>query len=105
MKSWKTIKGTAKDAGVGTASVAVVAIQKRGSAWYAYSATTKKWAKAATKGKAWKKAVAVAATLDKSDFKVRLAGLRTGKLMLRASAKDNLGNASSVVRKRAVLTS
>ncbi len=105
VKSWKTVKGTAKDAGVGTASVAVVAIQKRGAAWYAYSATTKKWAKAGTKGKAWKKAVAVAGALDKSSWKVRLAGLRQGRLMLRASAKDGLGNASSVSRKRAVLTS
>lgn len=105
VRSWKTVKGTAKDAGAGTASVAVAAIQKRSTGWYAYSATTKKWTKVATKGKAWKKAVAVAGALDKSDWKVRLAGLRKGRLMLRASAKDNLGNGSSVVRKRAILTS
>ena len=105
VRSWKMVKGTAKDAGVGTASVAVVAIQKRGTAWYAYSGTTKKWTKAGTKGKAWTKAVAVAAALDKTDWKAGIAGLRKGKLMLRASATDNLANASAVVAKRARLTS
>jgi hypothetical protein len=105
VRSWRVVKGTAKDAGAGTASVAVLAIQKRGTAWYAYSATTKKWTKAGTKGKAWKKAVAVAGALDKSSWKARLTGLRKGKLVLRASAKDNLGNASSTVSKVARLTS
>ena len=105
VRSWKMVKGTAKDAGVGTASVAVLAVQKRGTAWYAYSATTKKWTKAGTKGKAWKKAVAVAGAVDKGDWKAGLAGLRKGKLVLRASAKDNLGNASAVVSKVAKLTS
>lgn len=105
VRSWKRVEGTAKDAGAGTASVSVLAIQKRGTAWYAYSATTKKWAKAGTKGKAWKKAVAVAGALDKGDWKAGLAGLRTGKLVLRARAKDNLGNASATVSKVARLTS
>jgi hypothetical protein len=105
VRSWKMVKGTAKDAGVGTASVAVLAIQKRGTAWYAYSATTRKWTKVGTKGKAWTKAVAVAGALDKGDWKAGLAGLRTGKLVLRASATDSLGNASAVVSKVAKLTS
>jgi PKD repeat protein len=103
--SWRTVRGKARDAGVGTASVALAAIQKRGDTWFAYSATTKKWAKAGTKGKAWKKAVAVAGTLDKSAWKARLTGLRKGKLLLRATAKDNVGNASRLVARAAKLTS
>jgi hypothetical protein len=105
VRSWKMVRGTATDAGVGTASVAVLAIQKRGTAWYAYSATTRKWTQAGTQGKAWKKAVAVAGALDKGDWRAGLAGLRTGRLVLRASARDNLGNASAVVSKVARLTS
>ena len=104
VRSWKMVKGTARDAGVGTASVAVRAIQKRGTTWYAYSATTKKWVKAGTKAKAWKKAVAVTAAMDKSSWKAGLSGLRKGKLLLRASAVDNVGNASKVVAKAATLT-
>ena len=99
------VKGTAKDAGVGVSTVALAAIQKRGIAWFAYSATTKKWTKAGTKGKAWKKAVAVAGTRDKSAWKARLTGLRKGKLLLRASATDNLGNRSKVASRAGLLTS
>ena len=105
VSSWRTVKGTAKDAGVGTSSVALVAIEKRSTAWFAYDATTKKWVKAGTKGKAWKKAVAVAGVLDRTDWKARITGLRKGKLLLRASASDNLANRSAQVSKAAKLTS
>ena len=105
VRSWRTVKGTAKDVGVGVSAVAVAAVQKRGTAWFAYSATTKKWTKAGTKGKAWKKAVAVAGTLDKAAWSARLSGLRKGKLLLRASASDHLGNASRLVARAAKLTS
>ena len=105
MRSWRTVKGTAKDAGVGTASVALLAIEKRGDTWFAYSATTKTWTKAGTKGKAWKKAVAVAGVMDASSWKARLTGLRQGKLLLRASGTDNVGNVSKLVVRAAKLTS
>ena len=105
VRSWRTVKGTAKDAGVGVSDVRLAAIQKRGTAWFAYSATTKKWTKAGTKAKAWKKAVAVAGTRDKSAWKARLTGLRKGKLLLRASATDHLGNASKVASRAGTLTS
>ena len=105
VRSWRTVKGTAKDAGVGTASVALAAIEKRGSQWFAYSATTKTWTKAGTKAKAWKKAVAVAGVLDHGAWKARLKGLRQGKLVLRASATDNVGNVSARVSRAARLTS
>jgi 5'-nucleotidase len=105
VSSWRTIKGTATDAGVGTASVALVAIQKRSTGWFGYNATTKKWVKAGTKGKAWTKAVAIAGALDKTAWTARVTGLRKGKLVLRASAADKLANKSAVVSKVAKLTS
>lgn len=103
--SWRTVKGTAKDAGVGTTSVALTAVQKRGTSWFGYSATTRTWIRAATKGKAWKKAVAVPGVLDQSSWKARLKGLRKGKLVVRASATDHVGNVSSLVSRGAKLTS
>ena len=105
VRSWRTVKGTAKDAGVGTASVALLAIEKRGDTWFAYSATTKTWTKAGTKGKAWTKAVAVAGVMDASSWTARLTGLRQGKLLLRASGSDNVGNISKLVVRAAKLTS
>lgn len=104
VRSWRTIKGTAKDAGVGTATVALSAIQKRGDTWFGYSATTRTWVKAGTKAKAWKKAVAVAGVMDASSWKARLRGLRKGKLVLRASATDNVGNVSARVSRAGKLT-
>ncbi len=103
--SWRTVKGKAKDAGVGTASVALTAVQKRGTQWFGYSATSRTWIKAGTKAKAWKKAVAVAGVLDQGAWKARLKGLRKGKLLLRASATDHLGTRSSIVSRAARLTS
>ena len=92
--SWRTVRGTAKDVGVGTASVAVLAIQKRGAKWFAYDAVTKKWTGTGTRAKAWKRAKAIAGSLDKSAWKARVAGLRKGRLELRTTAVDNVGNAS-----------
>ncbi len=104
VRSWRTVKGTAKDAGVGTASVALLAIQKRGATWFAYASTSKTWVKAGTKGKAWKRAVAVAGTMDKSSWTARISGLRKGKILLRASATDHVNNVSRVAAKAARLT-
>ena len=104
VRSWRTVRGTAKDAGVGTASVAVLAIQKRGATWFAYNALTKKWAGVGTKTRAWKRAKAIAGSLDRSAWKVRVTGLRKGRLELRASALDNVGNASRRVSTSARLT-
>ena len=57
--SWKKVFGQATDdKGTGVDSVAVVAIEKRATGWYFFKATSKTWAKAATKGKAWKRAKA-----------------------------------------------
>jgi 5'-nucleotidase len=103
VKSWRTVKGTVTDAGVGVASVAMVAIQKRDGKWFAYSGATKKWTKAGTKGKAWKKAVAAAATVDKAAWSVRLNGLRKGRLELRATGTDLVANASKLASRSALL--
>lgn len=104
IRSWRTVKGTAKDAGVGTASVSVAAIQKRSTGWFAYSSSAKAWVATGTRAKAWKKAVAVTAALDASTWKARLGGLRKGRLMVRAWASDNVANASAVASRSATLT-
>ena len=104
--SWKRLAGQATDTkGSGVAGVAVRAIEKRGASWYFYKATTKTWAKAGTKAKAWKRAKAVAGKLDtKGAWVARLAGLRKGTLVLKATATDASGNVSKPVVKKAVLT-
>jgi PKD repeat protein len=104
--SWKKLLGHATDdKGTGVASVSVLAIEKRATGWYFFKATSKTWVKAATKGKAWKRAkAAVVVPTAKGDWAVRLTGLRKGTLFVRASAADVAGNVSKPVSKKAVLT-
>ncbi len=104
--SWKRVLGTATDTqGTGVAGVSVRAIEKRTAGWFFYKATTKTWVKAATKAKAWKRAKPVAAKVDaKGAWVARLAGLRKGTLIVRATATDVAGNVSAPVSRKAVLT-
>lgn len=94
---WRTVGGSAVDAGVGAAQVSLVAIEKRGSRWYSYNAGTHKWTGAKSKAKAWKAAKPVVATPAAGQWKVGLSGLRKGSLKLRVTGTDNLGNRSAVV--------
>ncbi len=106
VSSWKKLAGTASDdKGTGVDSVAVLAIEKRATGWFFYKATSKTWAKAATKAKAWKRAkAAVADPTAKGAWTVRLVGLRKGRLFVRATASDLAGNVSKPVTHKAVLT-
>ena len=105
VRAWRTVKGTAKDSGVGVRNVIVKAIEKRGTAWYAYKAKTKTWVKAGTKVKAIKAATAISVkpTLAGA-WSATLAKLTKGTLIVRARAFDNRGNASAWVAKKAILT-
>ena len=106
VSSWKRVSGTATDSkGTGVAGASVRAIEKRTGGWVFYKATTKTWVKVATKARAWKRALAVPATLDaKGAWVARLAGLRKGTLFVRATATDLAGNVSAPVTRKAVLT-
>jgi hypothetical protein len=106
VSSWKKLHGVATDVnGTGVVSVSVVAIEKRGTTWYFYKATTKSWGKAATKAKAWKRAkAAVVDPNAKGEWLVKLAGLRKGTLFVKATATDLVGNVSKPAAHKAVLT-
>jgi hypothetical protein len=106
VSSWKKVFGQATDEkGTGVDVVAVMAIEKRATGWYYFKATSKTWAKAATKGKAWKRAKgAVVEPTAKGAWVVRLTGLRKGTLFVRATATDLAGNVSKPVAHKAVLT-
>jgi PKD domain-containing protein len=106
VSSWKRVLGTATDAqGTGVAGASVLAIEKRGAAWWFYKATAKTWVKAATKAKAWTRAKAAVATVDaKGHWAVRLSGLKKGTLLVKATATDRAGNVSKPASAKAVLT-
>jgi len=103
--SWRPLTGRAIDAQTGVRSVALKAIEKRGTSWYAYKAATRRWVKVATKAGAWRKATAASVKPAASgSWSIRVARLTKGTLIYKARALDNTANASAWVTKRAVLT-
>jgi hypothetical protein len=106
VRSWRVLRGSASDAQTGVRGVGLVAIEKRGTVWYAYQAATHKWVKGgATKARAWRKAVA-AGVLPRADgtWQLRVYGLTKGTLVYKARAVDNRANVSSWLTHKAVLT-
>lgn len=96
VRSWRTLKGRAIDAGTGVKLVRVKAIEKRGARWYAYKPATGRWVRAGVvKSAAWAKAgpktVAPAST---GAWQVGLRRLTKGTLVYRVIARDRVGNIS-----------
>jgi hypothetical protein len=106
VKAWKTLRGKTTDpAGTGVKAVTLRAVQKRGTTWYAYKATTRTWVKAATKGKAFAKSGALTVRPNSRHLWAgKLIGLRTGTLVYRVGATDNVGNTSAAITHSAKLT-
>jgi hypothetical protein len=105
VRAWKTLRGTAVDAGVGVRSVQLRAVEKRGTAWYAYRSTTKTWTKVGTKARALRKATVMSAKPGATNaWAVGLARLTKGTLVYQTRGVDNVGNISGWLVKKAVLT-
>jgi hypothetical protein len=106
VKAFRTLKGKATDTGgTGVKNVTVKAIEKRGTAWYGYNATTKRWIKASSKARAFTRARAmVVKTAARHIWTAKLSGLRKGTLVYRAFAKDKVANKSATITHKATLT-
>lgn len=106
VRAFRTLKGKATDTGgTGVARVTLKAVEKRGTVWYGYNATTKTWLKAATKTKAFAKArAAVVRTTSTHVWAVTLKGLRKGTLVYKVFAKDKVANKSATITHKAALT-
>jgi hypothetical protein len=106
VRAWKTLRGKATDAQTGVKTVSLKAVEKRGSVWYGYNASTQKWVKAATKAKAYARSVAFSRRTDPQNrWSAKLVGLRKGTLVYKVKAVDRVGNASATVTHKATLTS
>lgn len=106
VKKWRTLRGTATDAGVGASRVHLQVVEKRGRTYYAYKWSTHRWVKAGTRvGAAWQKAGTVSLrTSSTHTWSRSVAGLRKGVLTYRANAVDKVGNTSSWVAHSQKLT-
>jgi hypothetical protein len=105
VKAWKTLRGTATDAGTGVKNVWLKAVEKRRSGWFGYNAVTHTWVKAATKKKAFSKAKPIVRTTNaQHQWTARLAKLAKGTLVYKVRATDLVGNRSATITRTATLT-
>ncbi|MBM2615164.1 PKD domain-containing protein [Actinoplanes sp. LDG1-06] len=91
--SWALLKGKASDTGSGLKTVAVTAIEKRGSAWYYYNGSA--WVKASSQTTAGQKAKVLTVTPLKGLFSFKFKGVTKGSIRIAYSAFDRAGNRSA----------
>ncbi len=95
IRSWTTLRGSAKDPlGSGVRDAQVRVIEKRGDAWFAYRAGSRSWVNSGTKTRAWRQSRAASVTPVAGRWSAPLHGLRKGVLVVQLSARDNVGNTS-----------
>jgi len=99
--SWRPVRGTAHDAGTGVTTVSMKVVQKRGSSWYAYRASSHSWVKASTRAKALARGTTIHVHVNgQHRWHTRLAHLRQGRLVVQAWAQDQVKNRSATVTHR-----
>jgi hypothetical protein len=105
VKTWRTLRGTATDAGTGVKTVKLRAVEKRHGSWFAYKATTGTWVKTATKAKAFSRSKPFTLTTNlRHRWNARLYRLRKGRLVYKVRAVDQVHNLSVIKIHKAHLT-
>ena len=95
VRSWRTLAGSASDAGTGVDRVRVKVIEKRGARWYGYRPASGTWLVATTKNGAWRRSRAASvAPTGTGTWLTPLRHLRKGQLVVSTSGRDHVGNAS-----------
>lgn len=95
VSSWKTLRGTFTDKGVGTGSVALMLGLRRGTTDYVYNynKTTKKWRWVKeSPGNEMTRASLLVVKPSKGKWKAKISGLKKGHLVVAYYAVDAVGN-------------
>jgi hypothetical protein len=92
--SWKTLRGTSADTGLGAKSVVVFLTEKRGTAYYYYTGAA--WKKAASAAQAKAKAKRITVTVSSGKWSLAVKRLVKGTLSVSYQAVDKAGNKSAV---------
>ena len=107
VRVWRSVSGYARDVGLsGVEFVRVKAVQQRSRGWFAYLGADRGWQQA-PRGRAEAKQMASAvrvATSGNGSWTVPLKGLGFGKLLVRAFARDTMGNRSEPAVVKRTLT-
>lgn len=96
VRGWRYLHGTATDPQMPIFDVSVGVLQRRSGIWYAYNGTTQRWRRGSSSEAATRKrfgsSLYTQSIVDDSWRFRRLAGLRRGLLVIRASATDTGGS-------------
>ncbi|MFT4263101.1 MAG: hypothetical protein QM572_06955 [Nocardioides sp.] len=95
--SWRTVRGTASDSGVGLSTVMVYVAQRRGSTWWAYDFAKHRWLKGYSSQKKTLTRTSASPTFLTPSAgggwsTPAIKGLKAGRLQVKAAAIDNEGN-------------
>jgi len=98
VRSWVRVHGKAKDAATGVSVVKLRLVEKRGTAWYAYRGTTRRWVRGGTTQAAALRRTTVAKVRPtaKQTWSYKVGGLRKGRFVVRVQAVDNVKNRSKL---------
>jgi hypothetical protein len=105
VRSWKMLKGTVSDAGIGMGKVRIRVVEKRGTVWYSYLPAKKVWVLGgSTRVKAMKLVGLARVTPSATGaWQFRLMNLRKGTLVIQYSAADKALNRTKIfVRQQAL---
>jgi hypothetical protein len=107
VRRWVQVRGAARDTnGTGVKVVQLRVVEKRGTSWYAYRGTTRRWVRGGTTQAAALRRTTLAqvAPTATRTWSYRFSGLRKGVLVVRVSASDNVGNVSRTLAYKQSLT-
>jgi hypothetical protein len=96
VSKWVTLRGKVSDAATGVKAVKLRLVEKRGSTWYAYRGTTRRWVRGgATQAAAQRRTtLATVRPTATSTWSYKVNGLRKGRFVVQVKAVDNVRNAS-----------
>ncbi len=105
IRSWVTLHGRANDvSGSGVRNARVRVVELRRGVWFGYRATTRSWVKGGTKAAALRKSRPAVVRPVAGKWGYRLPGLRKGTLVVKVWGVDNVGNVSTPLVYKQLLT-
>lgn len=105
IRSWVRLHGRGTDVnGTGVRNVRVRIIENRAGVWYAYRAGTHSWVKAGRQARALKMSRPALVHPQKGVWTYRLPGLRKGTLLVKVWGTDMVGNVSTPLTYKQLLT-
>lgn len=104
VRGWRVIKGGAADPQTGVRSVRLRLVERRNGAFYAYHPGTRTWVRASTLTAAFNRTTVVPVVPVARHWQMSVRGLVRGRIYLRVTSVDHVGNVSLQRSRQQALT-